>query len=112
MKIYKVINLETENQEVHEYTITVDMNSNHHEEIILSRSLADTWSEHARGEELIKVVDTGDMMIFPKKEFAGDVLYDKFAELHILMSFINKDGHMPLYKGRIEQVIPTNTYAI
>ena len=80
------------------------MNANGHEETTLSRSLNDTWADHARGEELIKVIDTGDMMIFPKKMFSGDVGYDRLAELHILMSFINQTEHMPLYQGRIERV--------
>jgi hypothetical protein len=112
MKTYKVINLETENQEIHEYTITVYMNNNGHEVTVLSRSLSDTWSEHNRGEELIKIIDTGDMVVFPKKEFSGDVGYDKQAELYILLHFMSKTSHMPFYKGRIEEITPTRTIEI
>lgn len=111
MKQYRVVNTETD-AEIHEYTITVDMNSNGHEEITLFRSKNDTWSEHARGEERIKLIDTGDMMIFPKRMFSGDAGYDDFAELYIIMSFINKTSHMPLYKGRIEQITPDKSFEI
>lgn len=103
MKQYRVFNTETD-AEAHEFNITVDINSNGHEEITLYRSKSDTWSEPVRGEERIKVIDTGDMMVFPKKMFSGDVGYDEFAELYVIMSFVNKTSSMPLYKGRIEQV--------
>ena len=111
MEKYKVINLETPGKEVHEYDIIVDMNKNGHQVTTLKRSLNDNWSEHHRGEELISLIETGDEMIFPKKAFAGDVGYDVFAELFILMSFISKTGHLPVYKGRIER-ITTQTYDI
>ena len=104
MEKYRVINLETENEEVHEYNIFVQMNGNNHREIILTRSLDDTWSDHAKGQEVIKIIDTGDGYVLPKKEFAGDVGYDKFAELYILMQFISKTEHLPTYIGRIEKV--------
>lgn len=103
MKEYRVVNTETD-AEVHEFTITVDINNNGHEEIILYRSKSDTWSEPVRGEERIKVIDTGDMIVFPKKMFSGDVGYDEFAELYIMMSFINKTSSIPLFKGRIEEI--------
>ncbi len=112
MKIYRVVNTETEGQEVHEYTITVDVNNNGHEEIILYRSKSDTWSELARGEERIKLIDTGNMMVFPKKMFSGDIGYDEFTELYVLVSFINKTNHMPLYKGYVEEVNPVKTFDI
>jgi hypothetical protein len=97
---------------VHEYDIIVDINSNGHEVTTLYRSYDDVWSEHSRGEELISFIDTGDMMVFPKKEFAGDVQYDRFAELYILISFINKTQFLPLYEGRVEEVIPDKSFEI
>ena len=103
MKQYRVFNTETD-AEVHEYTITVNMNSNGHEETILYRSKSDTWSEPVRGEERIKLIDTGDMIIFPKRMFSGDAGYDDFAELYVITSFINKTSCMPLFKGRIEEI--------
>jgi len=103
MKQYRVINTETD-AEIHEFTITVDMNSNGHEETTLYRSKSDTWSESVRGEERIRVIDTGNMIVFPKRMFTGDVGYDEFAELYIIMSFINKTSNMPLFKGRIEEI--------
>jgi hypothetical protein len=112
MKQYRVINLENENQETHEYTIIVEMNANGHEETTLCRSLNDAWSDHVRGEELIKVIDTGDMMVFPKKQFSGDVGYDSLAELFIIMSFISKTNRFPLYKGRIEEFKESQNFEI
>lgn len=103
MKQYRVFNTE-EDVEIHEYNITVDMNDNGHEEITLYRSRGETWSSPARGEERIKLIDTGNMIVFPKKMFSGDAGYDDFAELFIIMSFINKTSHMPVYKGRIEEI--------
>ena len=80
------------------------MNGNSHKEITLIRSLDDVWSKEAKGQEVIKIIDTGDGYVLPKKEFAGDVGYDKFAELYILMQFISKTEHLPTYIGRIEKV--------
>jgi len=112
MKQYRVINTETPNREVTEYVITDTINANGHQEITLSRSYDENWSEDCRGEERIKFIDTGDMVVFPKKMFAGDVGYDNFAELFILLSFISKTEHMPLYKGRIEEIKPNQSFEI
>jgi len=115
MKTYRVTNTldyQSENKIVHEYTIMQYMNDNGHEVTALHRSHDDCWAEGRRGEEVIKVIDTGDMVIFPKKEFAGDVDYDKIAELYILLHFINKTERMPMYQGTIEEIIPTHTIEI
>ena len=112
MKQYKVINLEINNKETHDYTITVEMNKNKHKVLTLNRSHDSTWAEDRKGEEVIKLIDTGDEYVFPKKEFAGDAGYDKFAELFILMSFINNTERLPIYKGRIEEIIDAKTFEI
>jgi hypothetical protein len=112
MQQYRVINTETPNREVNEYLITDTINANGHQEITLSRSYDENWSSECRGEERIKIIDTGNEYVFPKKMFAGDVGYDSFAELFILLSYINKKGHMPLYEGRIEEIIPDKTFEI
>jgi hypothetical protein len=114
-KMYRVINTydyKAENKIVHEYTISVTMNNNGHQVTSLSRSYDDVWAEGIRGEEVVKVIDTGDMIIFPKKEFAGDVLYDRFAELFILLNFMNKTERMPLYQGIIEEITPGKSFEI
>lgn len=103
MKQYRVFNTEGD-MEIHEYNITVDINENNHEEITLYRSRGETWTDYVRGEERIKIIDTGNMMVFPKKMFSGDVGYDDFAELFIITSFINKTTTMGVYKGRIEEI--------
>jgi len=113
--MYRVINthdFKAENKIVHEYTIMVYMNNNGHQVTSLHRSHDEVWAEGRRGEEVVKLIDTGDMVIFPKKEFAGDVGYDKLAELHILLAFLNKTEHMPLYQGTIEEIISTQTIEI
>ena len=114
-KMYRVMNTldyKSENKIVHEYTIMQYMNNNGHEVTALHRSHDDCWAESRRGEEVIKLIDTGDMIIFPKKEFAGDVLYDKFAELHVLLAFLNKTERMPLYQGTIEEITPKQSFEI
>lgn len=114
-KVYKVSNTldyRKENKIVHEYDIVVYMNKNGHSVVTLKRSLDDVWSEDRRGEEIISLIDTGDMLIYPKKMFAGDVDYALHAELFILLSFLNKTEFMPLYEGVIEKVTPTETYII
>jgi hypothetical protein len=114
-KMYRVMNThdyKVENKIVHEYTISVTTNNNGHTVTTLSRSLDDVWAENLRGEEVVSIIDTGDMIIFPKKEFAGDVGYDKFAELFILLSFINKTEHLPLYQGDIEEITPGKSFNI
>jgi hypothetical protein len=113
-KNYRVINThdyKAQNMIVHEYDIVVDMNNNGHEVITLKRSQDDVWASDRRGEEVLSLIDTGDMIIYPKKMYAGDVDYAQHAELFILLSFLNKTEHMPLYQGVIEEV-PTKTYDI
>lgn len=114
-KKYRVLNThdyKSQNKIVHEYDIVVDMNEEGIEVITLYRSHDETWSENIRGEEIVSLIDTGEMMIFPKKTFAGDVGYDKFAELFVLLSFLNKTYSMSLYKGTIEEVTDIKTYEI
>lgn len=113
VKLYKVYNTEESPKKiVHEYNIIQEMNKNGHLVTTLSRSHDDVWSEANRGEDIISLIDTGDMMIFPKKEFAGDVGYDRFAELYILLGFLNKTETYGLYKGYIEEITPAKTFQI
>lgn len=114
-KKYRVLNthdFKTENKIVHEYDIIVDMHRKGHEVTTLLRSHDEVWAEGERGKEVVSLINTGDIMIFPKKEFVGDVKYDKFAELFVLLSFLNRTDSMPLYKGTIEEIIPTHTIEI
>jgi hypothetical protein len=115
MKMYKVLNTQdykSENKIVHEYTIMQYMNSNDHEVTALHRSHDDVWEQSHRGEEIMKVIDTGDMMIYPKRMYAGDVDYAAHAELFILLSFLNKTERMPLYEGNIEEFTPQPSFEI
>lgn len=113
--MYRVLNTydyKSENKIVHEYTIMQYMNNNGHEVTALHRSHDEVWSEHVRGQEVIKLIDTGDMIIYPKKMFVGDVDYAMHAELFILLSFLNKTEHMPLYQGTIEEIVENNSINI
>lgn len=112
MQQYRVINTETPKSEVNEYLITDTINSNGHQEITLIRSYDGNWSSECRGEERIKLIDTGNEYVFPKRMFAGDVGYDSFAELFILLNYINKTSRMSLYKGRIEKINPNQSFEI
>jgi len=113
-KIYRVMNtldFKSENKIVHEYTITVDL-TDQGEEITLCRSYDDCWSENNRGEQVIKLIDTGDGVIYPKKMYTGEVGYDLHTELFILLSFLNKTEHLPLYQGDIEEITPQKSFEI
>jgi len=112
-RLFKVYNTEESPKKVvHEYNIIQEMNNNGHLVTTLSRSYDDVWAEDRRGEDVISLIDTGNEMIFPKKEFAGDVLYDRFAELFILLNFMNKTERMPLYQGIIEEITPGKSFEI
>lgn len=114
-KMYRVMNthdFKSENKIVHEYTISVTINDNGHQKISLLRSFDDCWVESCRGEELISLIDTGDMIVYPKKMFSGDVDYAQHAELFILLSFLNKTEHMPLYEGEIHEITPQKSFEI
>jgi hypothetical protein len=113
-KTYRVINThdyKSENLKVHEYDIIEHVNGEGHQITTLYRSNDHIWSEGSRGEKVITIIDTGNEVIFPKKEFTNEVGYDKFAELYILISFINKTK-MNVYTGDIQQIEITNTYEL
>lgn len=93
-----------DNKIVNEYIITVNGNDEGYEEYSLIRTHEEIWSSDIRGEEVLKIIDTGDGYIFPKKMYSKDVDYAIFAELFILMNFINKTGFTPIYTGTIEKV--------
>ena len=112
-RLFKVYNTEESPKKVvHEYNIIQEMNKNGHLVTTLSRSYDDVWAEDRRGENVISLIDTGNEMIFPKKEFAGDVGYDRFAELYILLAFLNRTETYFLYKGYIEEVVPAKIFEI
>ena len=113
-KTYRVINThdyKSENKKVHEYDIVEHVNGEGHEIVTLYRSNDPIWSESARGEKVLTIIDTGNGVIFPKKEFTNEVGYDKYAELYILMSFVNK-AKTNLYTGDVQEIIYTNTFEL
>lgn len=112
IKMYRVFNTHDHPTTVHEYDIIKSINSDGNEEIVLFRSFDDVWSEDKRGEEIIKLIDTGDAVIYPKKMYTGEVDYAMHAELYILLAFLNKTEHMPLFKGTIEEVVAKNNIEI
>jgi len=86
----------------HDYTIVVTENDNN-TTYVLSRSESSHWSEHARGEELLTLVDDGNGYKF-KEKIGRAVDYAQFAELYILIQFINKMySNKPVYIGTISE---------
>lgn len=115
MKMYRVLNTldyQSENKIVHEYTIMKYTNNEGDQVVALHRSHDDVWTESVRGEEIFAIIDTGDNLIFPKKTFNGEVGYDKLAELYIVMHFMNKTERMPLFQGKIEEIVENETIEI
>lgn len=111
-RLYRVFNTHDHPTTVHEYDIIKTTNDEGHEEITLFRSFNDVWDEHSKGDEVIKIIDTGDGYVFPKKLIHNEVDYCLGAELYIIMAFINKTGRMPLFKGTIEEVVIKNNIEI
>lgn len=107
-RMYRVYNTHDHPTTVHEYDIIKSINSDGNEEITLLRSFDDVWAEDRKGDEVIKIIDTGDGYIFPKKLIYNEVDYCLAAELYIIMAFINKTERMPLFKGIIEEVVIKN----
>ena len=107
MESYRVMNTFdylSENKIVNEYLITVNETDDGCEEYVLSRTHEEIWDSSVRGQEILRIIDTGDGYISPKRIFAKDVDYAIFAELFILMNFINKTSFTPIYKGTIEKI--------
>lgn len=111
-RMYKVFNTHDHPTTVHEYDIIKTTNDEGNEEITLFRSFNDIWAEPRKGDEVIKIIDTGDGYIFPKKLIHNEVDYCLGAELYIIMAFINKTERMPLFKGIIEEVVVKNNIEI
>ena len=111
-RMFRVMNTHDHPTIVHEYDIIRTTNDEGHEEITMFRSFNDVWADHKRGDEVIKIIDTGDGYIFPKKLIHNEVDYCLGAELYIIMAFINKTERMPMFKGIIEEVVAKNNIEI
>ena len=107
MEQYRVFNIEKETCN-YEYDITVETNDKGHKVHTLYRSGADSWSHNTKNEKILTIIDTGNSMVIPSLKISESVGYDTFAELFILMSFINKTESMPFFQGKIEKVEPEN----
>lgn len=83
----------------HDYTIEVIEHDNRDTEYVLSRSNSDHWSEHCKGEEIIRLVDDCNGYKFNDK-IGKSVDYALFAELYILLQFISKTER-DIYSGII-----------
>lgn len=100
IKTYHIGDREENND--HDYTIGVIENEKD-TTYVMSRSESSHWSEPCRGEVLITLVDDGNGYKF-KDKIGKDVNYAEFAELYILMQFINKVySHKPIYIGTISE---------
>ena len=111
-RMFRVMNTHDHPTTVHEYDIIRTTNDEGHEEITLFRSFNDIWADNKKGDEVLKIIDTGDGYVFPKKVFSGEVDYCLGAELYIIMAFISKTERMPLFKGIIEEVVAKNNIEI
>jgi len=111
-RMFRVMNTHDHPTIVHEYDIIRTTNDEGHEEITLFRSFNDVWADGIKGDEVLKIIDTGDGYVFPKKAFSGEVDYSLGAELYIVMTFISKTERMPLFKGTIEEVVVKNNIEI
>lgn len=58
------------------------------------------WDERLRGEKIMTILDDGDGFIVNPK-FSKTMDYAEMAELFAMLSFINSQERMGLYKGDI-----------
>lgn len=104
MKVYRVMNsFPGEENGRHEYNLYVE-ESDKGTKYSLIRSQAGHWSEDAKGQTVVAIMDDGDSMLL-SKHVTKNLQYDTAAELFILMSFINKQGmHNCFFMGTIEKI--------
>jgi hypothetical protein len=104
MKIYRVMNtFPGEENGRHEYDIHVE-DTDRGTKYSLIRSQAGHWSDSAKGQTVVAILDDGDDMTL-SKHVTKRLRYDLAAELFILMSFINKQGFTNcFFMGTIEEV--------
>jgi len=104
MNTYRVMNtFPGEENGRHEYDIHVE-DTDRGTKYSLIRSQAGHWSDHAKGQTVVAIMDDGDAITL-SKHITKELGYDTAAELFILMSFINKQGFSNcFFMGTIEKV--------
>ena len=85
-----------------DYTIEV-IDHHKHTELIMRRGTGSNWSKEAQGEEVFRMEDDGNGLKF-KNKIGKTLDYSEFAELYILMRFINVMGHKHIYLGTIREL--------
>ena len=100
-----------EDTEIHDYDVIVEL-TDEGEEFSLYRSNGGNWAEENAGEKIISLLDTGNGIVFPGRD-AEQMDYAEFAELFVLLSVMNKTNYsLPIYKGRIEEVLESVNFNI
>lgn len=111
MRKFRVYNTFDHPGDTHDYDVTIE-NTDEGEKITLFKSYGGDWADDCRGEELFSLLDTGNGVIFPKKIYTKEVDYVCFTELFVLLSVMNKTDSIPLFEGRVEEVIESNNFNI
>ena len=85
-----------------DYTIEViDYHKN--TEFIMRRATGSNWSQEVQGEEVFRMKDDGNGLKF-KNKISKNLDYSQFAELYILMRFIDVMEHKHIYLGTIREL--------
>jgi len=112
MRKFKVYNtFDQKGTQTHDYDITVEDTDKGHK-YTLFRSDGGDWADDCKGEELFSLLDTSNGYLFPKNMYSKDVDYSNLAELFVLLSVINKTDLLPIYGGRVEEVIESTNFNI
>jgi hypothetical protein len=112
MKKITVINTYPgEEKNRHEYNIIEEV-VNKGVKYSLMRSYAEHWNEDYKGTKACSILNTGDGFIFSKNIDCKNLDYALAAEIHILMTFINKRENDSLFSGIIEISEVENTFFI
>jgi hypothetical protein len=112
MRKFKVYNtFDQKSSQIHDFDVTIE-DTDKGDKYTLYRSNGGDWVDDCKGEELFSLLDTGNGVIFPKNIYSKEVHYCEMAELFVLLSVINKIEDVPIYGGRVEEVIESVNFNI
>jgi hypothetical protein len=98
-RTFQIVDTAGEDGYSHDYDVTVEL-TDAGTVYTMHYSMNHYWDEKRRGEKIMTIIDDGDgYVVNPKFNKAMD--YAEMAELFAMLSFINSQERMGLYKGNI-----------
>lgn len=98
-RTFQIVDTAGEDGYSHDYDVTVEL-TDAGTVYTMYYSMNHYWDESRRGQKIMNIIDDGDgFVVNPKFSKAMD--YAEMAELFAMLSFINSQERMGLYKGDI-----------